>query len=117
MRIALDYDRTYTLAPAGWDMTIRTWKGWGWDVRCVTARSSTEDRTQGLVDLERLLPVIYCNGVAKESVCRFLDWVPDVWIDDKARSIIADSPTTPEQLSNWRATREEGPVFPKETYS
>lgn len=117
MRIAIDYDDTYTLAPDEWDHVILLFKVWGHDIRCVTARSSTEDRTEALVQLERRIPVIYCNGVAKESVCRFLGWEPQVWVDDKPRSVIEDSPTTEEQLATWRATRNEGPVFPKEIVS
>lgn len=114
MRIALDFDNTYTLDPTGWDMVIDIWKGRGHDVRCVTARSATEDRTAPIVDLERRIPVIYTNGIAKAYICQYLDWVPDVWVDDKVININNNSTTSPEKLADWRATRGEGPSFPKE---
>lgn len=115
MRIALDYDHTYTRDPVLWNEFITLAIGLGHDIRGVTARSGSDDRTLNLRNWERRLPVIYCNGVAKESVCAYLEWVPDIWIDDKARSIIHDSPTNGEQLAKWRVERGEGRSYPKET--
>lgn len=116
MRIALDYDHTYTADPILWNAFIRAAKQQGHDIRCVTARSATEDRTQGLVDIEERLPVIYTNGIAKENICLYLDWLPDVWIDDKVRNILNNSPSSPTDVAEWRTNRNEGPSYPKDVY-
>lgn len=114
MRIALDYDRTYTLHPALWDAFLVLLQHNGHDCRVVTARSPVLDRTEALVELERKVPVIYTNGIAKHFHCTHwtCGWEPDVWIDDKVVNILHNSTTSPEDLVKWRTERDEGPSFP-----
>lgn len=114
MKIALDYDKTFTEKPAMWLSIAAVMKLNGCDVRIVTIRDRYLDRTEKLVELEEFLHVIYTGGVAKEWYCSHFTggWVPDVWIDDKVRTIIENSTATPEGLVEWRSLRNEGPSFP-----
>ena len=110
MRIALDYDNTYTADPEMWNEFIGMVKHrFGHDVRIVTARDERHDRTDELRSLENHLPVIYCRGVAKKwFLTHFGDgFVPDVWIDDKPESINQNSDFAPDKLAEWRANRSE----------
>lgn len=104
MKIALDYDLTYTLDPDFWNDFIDMAGGHGHDIRIVTARSPNHDK----IDVN--LPVIYCDGVAKRFHCHwFADdgkgWDPDIWIDDKPQSVDNNSTATKEALAEWRANR------------
>lgn len=113
MKIALDYDLTYSADPVLWREFISLAKAAGHDIRIVTARDVRLDRTGGIVFAEQFVEVIYCGGVAKKWFCeRFVeDFSPDVWIDDKPESILVNSSAPPPGLVAWRATRDEGPVF------
>lgn len=113
MKIALDYDRTFTLDPDAWLSFVASFTAAGHDVRVVTIRDEFHDRTADLVRLEALMPVIYTRGIAKRWYCwHFTDgWSPDVWIDDKPETILGNSMTTPTALVEWRAGRGEGPSF------
>ncbi|ESX17883.1 hypothetical protein X766_15935 [Mesorhizobium sp. LSJC255A00] len=109
MKIALDYDMTYSADPELFQAFGRAAKRRGHDVRIVTARNNEFDRTAPLIEAEQHFPVIYCRGIAKKW---FLDhfgdgFIPDVWIDDKPESIMANSTTSVEKLADWRKTREE----------
>lgn len=108
MRIALDYDATYTLDPGFWEEFEEIAGRNGHDVRIVTIRDDRYDRTPDLIELERYFKVIYTRGVAKKwFVSHFVpDFHPvDVWIDDRPETILANSETTPEDLAAWRAQR------------
>jgi hypothetical protein len=109
MRIALDYDQTYTLDPRFWDAFILAANLYGHDVRIVTVRDERHDRTAPLIALEEKLPVIYTRGVAKGWFCTHFTngWRPDIWIDDSPRSVLENSSFSPEQLIAWRAERGE----------
>lgn len=106
MKIALDYDLTYTLDPYLWEGFITMAINAGHDVRIVTARSPILDNIDDKVSD---LPIIYCDGVAKRFHCTwFADngngWIPDVWIDDKPQAVDNNSTATREQLEEWRAS-------------
>lgn len=102
MKIALDYDLTYTLSPSFWDDFINMTVDAGHDVRVVTARNPQLDSVDEHFDI----PIIYCDGVAKRFVCHhFNDWDPDIWIDDKPQSVDNNSTATKEVLEKWRAER------------
>ena len=104
MRLALDYDDTYTLDPELWNAFALAARQRGHDVRIVTARCAIRDNVDDRIGD---LPVIYCNGVAKRFYCReFADWVPDVFIDDKPENVGNNSTASPEWLANWRLTRD-----------
>lgn len=103
MKIALDYDDTYSKAPGLWDRFIALAEDFDHDVRIVTARHHTLDK----INKRFFIPVIYCNGVAKQWWCHhYEDFDPDVWIDDKPKSITENSSASKEWLAEWRATRE-----------
>lgn len=108
MKIALDYDNTYTLHPEFWQVFIGMATGAGHEIRVVTVRDERFDRTAPLIELEDILPVIYTRGVAKRwYLSHFGDgFVPDVWIDDSPDSIISNSSFSPDALAEWRATRD-----------
>jgi hypothetical protein len=109
MRIALDYDNTYSVDPAFWNTFIKDAFERGHEVRIVTVRDERHDRTAPLVELQRRVQIIYTRGVAKQWFCtHFTDgWIPEVWIDDSPRSILENSSASPEWLTDWRATRNE----------
>jgi hypothetical protein len=111
MKIALDYDLTYSAAPELWDHFIHKARDLGHDVRIVTARDERFDRTMPIARLGEWVPVIYCRGIAKKWFCTHFvaDFVPDVWIDDKPESVAGNSTATPEVLVEWREARNEGP--------
>ena len=113
MKIALDYDHTYSSDPVLWNEFICQARYAGHDIRIVTARDDRKDRTKPLVTAEFLIQVIYTRGVAKRWYCEHLveDFVPDVWIDDKPESIIANSTFSAEDLVVWRNRRNEGPTI------
>lgn len=117
MRIALDYDRTYSADPEFWDYFIASCHAHGHDVRIVTHRSPDLDRTAALVALEKKVKIIYTNGAAKAWYCAHFGggFEPDVWIDDKPLSILHNSPTSPDDLAAWRVSRDEGVSFRKAT--
>ena len=109
MKIALDYDNTYTLEPVFWLAFVMTAEMFGHEVRIVTIRDERYDRTEPLAQLERSLPVIYTRGVAKKWFLTHFGegFTPDIWIDDKPETILANSEFSPEGLAQWRAERNE----------
>jgi len=113
MKIALDYDHTYSLDPIFWNQVIRAARRTGHDIRVVTARDDRLDRTAQLVELEKRLPVIYTRGIAKKWFCTHFGegFVPDVWIDDRPESVIDNSDSSVESLADWRWARNEGPTL------
>lgn len=110
MKIALDYDHTYSLDPSFWGWFVLTARSFGHEVKMVTVRDDRFDRTTKLVEAEKILSVIYTRGAAKKWYCEHFGdgFIPDVWIDDKPESILANSTFSPEGLAIWRAERGEG---------
>ena len=110
MKIALDFDNCFTLDPDLWIDFVHLAKAHGHEVRVVTGRDDRYDRTTPLTIVENILPVIYTRGMAKRwYVERFApDFPVDVWIDDLPERILENSPTSPEALAEWRATRPDG---------
>lgn len=113
MKIALDFDGTFTAAPLFWWMFVEDAIHKGHDVRIVTARDERNDGIDwGLIDHtgrgRQPCPVIFCDGRIKRTVCRdIIGWEPDIWIDDNPAAILfATSFTSPLQLAAWRATDE-----------
>ena len=111
MKIALDYDNTYTIDPEFWNSYIDLAKSRGHEVRIVTIRDERFDRTPQLVKVEELVPIVYCRGIAKRWYLTHFGegFEPDVWIDDKPETILANSTASPANLLEWREGRDEGP--------
>lgn len=104
MKIALDYDGTFTRDPGFWRGVALAAKDQGHDVRIVTWREQTRDNIDDRVGD---IPVIYCNGIAKRYYCHhFADFDPHVWIDDKPEAILGNTAINRDGLANWRATRD-----------
>lgn len=110
MRIAVDYDNTYSSDPAYFDWVMRAAAEYGHEARIVTYRDDRFDRTAALIEVEAKWPVIYTRGVAKGWYCtHFGDgFIPDVWIDDRPISVLENSAGSPESLAEWRGARPDG---------
>lgn len=88
LKIALDFDDTYTAAPTMWDDFIASAKDYGHDVRIVTYRKHT--MTDPALDyLSTKIPVIYTEYIQKRPYCQMIGWEPDIWIDDSPEFIVA----------------------------
>ncbi len=103
MKIALDYDQTYTAEPDFWNDFIDLADRRGHDIRIVTHRHEELDEIKELPDVVK----IYTDGVAKKWFCerRGDFWSPDIWIDDKPKGIFENGPLSQEQIVEWRANR------------
>lgn len=84
MKIALDYDETYTADPYLWDPFIRSAKYRGHSVTFVTFRygpdnAYREDNNADIKsDAERLgIDIVFCNHHQKSHCFK-----ADIWIDD-----------------------------------
>ncbi len=98
LKIALDYDLTYTEDSMLWLAFAFMAIGMGHDVMIVTARGPVLDEIH---DLAQSM-IIYCDGKSKIDVCKEIGWEPDIWIDDNPAGIILGSTYTQEQLQEWR---------------
>lgn len=109
LRIALDYDNTFSADPEFWTGFITRAKSYNHDIRIVTIRDDRFDITAPMIALEKVTQVIYTRGIAKKWFCEHFTggFVPDIWIDDKPESILNNSTASPEKLKEWRATRDE----------
>lgn len=79
MRIAIDYDGTYTRDPAMWADFISRAMTYGHSVVCVTMRDVTEP-------IKMPCDVIYTNRKAKAAF-----YPADVWIDDNPQWLFTDA--------------------------
>lgn len=97
MRLALDFDATYTNDPELWEPFVAHAIQRGHDVTIVTARHqhSTSYDNDDVEEAAKLMgiPVIYCGGVQKQDV-----YGADVWIDDSPHAIVGR-----EQLEHLKA--------------
>lgn len=103
MRLALDFDATYTLDPDFWDEFIGNAEAVGHKVILATYRHEVHD-AHPLIDA-LTIPVYFTDGQAKKPFLEKLGIVVDVWIDDRPMTIIEDSAwgqDSPE-LAAWRA--------------
>lgn len=79
MRIAIDYDGTYTADPILWSSFITTAQAMGHEVTCVTMRFPHEP-------IEMPCDVFYTSRKAKASAFK-----ADIWIDDSPHWLLYDS--------------------------
>ena len=78
MIIALDYDGTYTLAPAFWDQFVKMASIAGHTVVIATARHRYPPHIiNGLS-----IPIYYCGNELKEKYMLRQGIKIDIWIDD-----------------------------------
>ena len=87
MKIALDFDDTYTRDPVLWDKFIDDTKNRGHDIRIVTFRKPS--MTDPALDyLSRSIPVIFTDYTQKRKFTNDMGWFVDVWIDDSPEFIV-----------------------------
>lgn len=78
MRIALDYDDTFTADPELCKQFVRSAKLRGHEVAFVTYRHAGPQNTDIMADAGKLeIPIIFC-GHRQKSQC----YEADIWIDD-----------------------------------
>lgn len=104
MKLALDFDDTFTRDPFLWVRFIQNAKEIGHEVLIVTARDSHNDgiKWRALEMTHSPAPVIWCDGRPKKAMCEAHGVHIDVWIDDNPRGIHSPSFFTPEDLLAWR---------------
>ena len=103
MRVALDYDGTYTLDPKLWDTFIALFEANNHTVCIVTFRDERYDRTDLLDKLSTYIPVYYTRGVAKKWWYeQFGTGDVDVWIDDTPEALLHNSAFPKDKLEEWR---------------
>lgn len=109
MRIALDFDKTYNIAPKFWDNFIDISVGNGFEVILATYRHPTEDWDPLMDDLQKKIPLYFTDGKAKKPFLEALGIEVDVWVDDNPKSITDDSAWAPEspELHAWREANKE----------
>ena len=105
MRIALDFDETFTKDPAFWIAFIRASEMQRHYVAIVTIRDQDHDginwSSVGMGGPP--CPVIWCDGHPKKEFCEALGQKFDVWIDDNPHSIVhGSSMLDPKKLKAWR---------------
>ena len=91
MRIALDFDDTYTLDPMLWADFIDNAHYRGHSVTIVTGRPDDGDNNDIETSKAVLVckcPVIYTEYNPKRLFCRSLGHTFDVWIDDSPQAIV-----------------------------
>lgn len=81
MRIAIDYDGTYTADPALWLAFMELAKSHGHQVTCVTMRYPNEPIPEKLP-----IGVVYTSRKAKAAF-----YPSDIWIEDKPYWLLNDS--------------------------
>jgi hypothetical protein len=86
MRIALDYDGTFTADPLLWTTFVHIARQHGHEVVCVTMRHPAEG-----IECAPFDAVIYTGRKAKKSFMEAIGCSVDVWIDDSPVWIIRDS--------------------------
>ena len=91
MRIALDYDKTYTLDPALWQAFTSAAVSRGHEVVCVTAREDNEKNRSEVV-IPRV-PVYFTSFRSKVWYMENVEKIAiDVWVDDDPRMCAFGNP-------------------------
>lgn len=93
MKVALDYDNTYTLDPPFWDKFIDMLQLKDHEVMIVTYRSPDIP-----IDHELPIPVFYTSFHAKRKYMLEQDINIDVWIDDWPEGILIGQGNPYEKL-------------------
>lgn len=105
MQVALDFDKTFTLAPKIWVKFIKMMEKAGHTVTIITARDQVNDgidwATVGLE--EPPCHVIWCDGLPKKDVANAMGLVIDIWIDDDPKGIFSGTTlANRDDLKLWR---------------
>jgi len=85
MKIALDYDETFTAAPVLWKQFISLCKEYGHDIKFVTYRDSRYSNDDICADAYDCgVEIVFTAGIQKEHV-----YNADIWIDDSPETIVS----------------------------
>jgi len=87
MKIALDYDQTYTADPPFWDQFIGLAHNYGHEVQIVTKRGKDN---QGELVHDVGVPVTYTNRAAKFKFAQDQGLHFDIWIDDSPINLFVE---------------------------
>jgi len=91
MKVAIDYDDTYTLDPECWAAIIDLLVDRGHRVICVTSRFDPFEYPEGEEEIIDPVPcpIFYTNRRAKEEfMLSEHEYSVDVWIDDNPERVI-----------------------------
>lgn len=88
MKIALDYDQTYTADPNFWDDFIQLAKAYDHEVNIVTKRGV--DNQGETVPPYVNVPVVYSNRKAKFKFAQDQGLQYDIWIDDSPINLFVE---------------------------
>lgn len=91
MKIALDYDGTYTADPRLWFAFVKLAQTLGHTVLCVTMRSKEEARDMDPELIVEVSQLICTNRKAKKPFVEDLGINIDIWIDDNPEWILHDA--------------------------
>jgi hypothetical protein len=91
MRIALDYDKTYTAMPEVWDQFIGSARAAGHIVEIVTMRYNNETEAIPFHVLQKVDHVVYTGRKGKARHMQFIERPVDIWIDDMPMFILDDA--------------------------
>lgn len=83
MKIALDFDETFTEDPVLFGNLVRLAKARGHEVKMVTWRKPEANNEDIELEARAMgIDVIYCSGIAKMKC-----YAADVWIDDSPYAV------------------------------
>lgn len=83
IKFAIDFDDTITATPQLFFEFIQNILKLGHEVRIVTFRHAGANNTDiHLFNTGLNIPIIFTDGRPKYEVCKELNWVPDIQIDD-----------------------------------
>jgi len=86
--IAIDYDDTFSADPEMWILVIQTWKDYGYQVICVTARKPTFENRKELSDaLPDDIPLLLAYDEPKRQFAEKQGFKVDIWVDDTPEAI------------------------------
>lgn len=80
MKIAIDYDLTYTVDPGFWDAVVKLGRKRGHEFVCITARSEPPSVDRG--EIVPKLPIVLSPRGYKQDAAKAAGHRIDVWIDD-----------------------------------
>jgi hypothetical protein len=104
MKLALDYDNTYTASVPFWRDFILLAQKAGNEVKIVTMRSKELDYETEFDFLKKHYGVetVFCDGFPKKDICAEQGYEVDIWIDDMPEGISRGTQYTLDQLTAWR---------------
>lgn len=88
MKIALDWDGTYTADPKFWHNFVLMCGCFGHEVRIVTMRTPAMV-DEALSHIGEKVPIIFTSSAQKREFCVSIGWMPDIWIDDSPEFIVS----------------------------